>query len=104
MEFPSEVDSMKIEFLQRFIFTCKKNHIKLVFTISPAYSIVNEGDYCILDNIAKQEGITLLDYHSQKLFLDRPYLFHDREHLWDEGAQLFTSIFASDLKRLLIEE
>lgn len=104
MKISSDIDSTKIEILQRFISTCKKNHIKLVFTISPAYSIVNESDYDILKNISTKKDITLLDYHTQKLFLDRPNLFHDREHLWDEGAKIYTSIFASDLKQLLLKE
>lgn len=101
MEFSSEIDSTKIEILQRFVSICKKNHIQLIFTISPSYSIVNKGDYSILETITTRENIMLLDYHSQKLFLDQPYLFHDRNHLWDEGAQKYSSIFASDLKQLL---
>ena len=101
MEFSSEIDSTKIDILQRFVSICKKNHIKLVFTISPSYSIVNDSDYSILETIATKENIILLNYHSQKLFLDRPYLFHDRNHLWDEGAQKYSSIFASDLKQFL---
>ena len=104
MEFSSEIDSTKIDILQRFVSICKNNHIKLVFTISPSYSIVNDSDYSILETIAAKENITLLNYHSQKLFLDRPYLFHDRNHLWEEGAKMYTSIFASDLNHLLLSE
>lgn len=99
METSTGIDSTKIDFLQRFVSTCKKNKIKLVFTISPQYSVVYEGAYSILEDIATRENIVLLNYHSQELFLNRPDLFHDYKHLWDEGAKLYTSIFASDLKK-----
>lgn len=101
MESSSEIDSMKMEFLHRFVSTCKKNNIKLLFTISPEYSIANDSDYTVLETIAAKENVPFFNYHSQKLFLNRPELFHDYNHLWDEGARLYTAIFARDLKQLL---
>ena len=101
MECASEIDSIKINYIHRFISTCKRNKIQLMFTISPEYSIVTESSYSVLKTIAAKERIPLLDYHSQKLFLNKPELFHDYNHLWDEGARIYTSIFAKDLKQFL---
>ncbi len=94
-------DRQKIRFIQRFIDICNKENIRLIFTISPAYTKITTTHYKQLKDIANQNGIELLDFHSKKLFLDHPEYFEDRVHLWDKGARLYSIVFAGQLKSIL---
>lgn len=95
------LDNQKILFIQRFINICKREHINLVFTISPAYTIVEPTHYDKLKEIAGMNNIPLLDYHTKGVFLDHPDYFGDSVHLWEKGATEYSKIFASQLKTLL---
>ena len=94
-------DSLKIDYLNRFISLCKQNKVKLVFTIAPSYNKVDSDYYGILKIIAQKNNIPFLDYHTQGLFLDHPEYFRDLTHMWDKGSRIYSSIFAGDLKRVL---
>lgn len=100
-EFVGPTDNQKILFIQRFIDICKREHIKLIFTISPAYTVVKRTHYSKLKYIATKNGIPLLDYHSNGVFLDHPEYFEDKAHLWGKGASLYSKLFASSLKRII---
>lgn len=98
---PEKVDSMKLSYIQKFINLCRENHVKLVFMASPMYAKVSPDYYDVLKAIAMRNGVPFLDYHTKGLYLDHPEYFRDCDHLWDKGARLYSSIFASDLKHLL---
>lgn len=98
---PQPVDSIKLKYLQKFINLCKENQVKAVFMVSPKYTIPAPSQYAVLKSLAEANDVPFLDYHTRGLFLDHPELFRDNAHLWDEGARLYSSIFASDLKQLL---
>lgn len=93
-----KTDTLKLQYLQKFITLCKDNNIKLVFTISPSYTIVSHEMYKPLKDVAYSNEIPFLDYHTMGLFADKPEYFKDNRHLWDKGARTFTAIFAQDLK------
>lgn len=95
------VDSLKIKYLHKFIDICKERDIKLVMTVSPAFSTADRGVYDILRDIAEANNVPFFDYHGKGLFLDHPEYFKDNSHLWDKGARIYTSIFAHDLKKAL---
>ena len=96
-----QIDYQKISFLQKFIHICSEKGILLVFSISPLYSKVTSTYYTILKNIAKENNIPILDYHTKQIFLDRPDYFEDGVHLWDMGACIYSSMFAHDLKEII---
>lgn len=96
----NDVDDLKREYIQRFIGLCRQHRIKLVFVVSPKYTLVAPCHYKVLKEIARQNGIPFLDYHTQGLYHDHPEYFRDGTHLWDMGARLYSSRFASDLKQL----
>lgn len=97
----TKVDSLKLKYVQKFIDLCRKNNIKLVFVVSPMYVKVDKDYYDPLKAIAARNHVPFMDYHTEGLFLDHPDYFRDSNHLWDKGARLYSSIFASDLKRIL---
>lgn len=95
------IDDSKINHVRKFIDKCKEKNIELIFVISPMYSDVDIDYYDTIKSIAREKGIVLLDYHTSGLFLDKPEYFKDPLHLWDKSARLYSSLFASDLKRCL---
>ncbi len=95
------IDMKKIEYLHRFINKCRTKGIKLVFMVSPKYSIVGKHRYDPLKTIAQQHNIPFLDYHTRGMFHKHPDYFKDFRHLWDKGARIYSSIFAGDLKRII---
>ena len=97
----NSIDSLKLEYVQRFMNLCRQNGIKLVFTVSPKYTTTGLHHYDILKDIAQKNNIPFLDYHTAGLYLDHPEYFKDESHLWDKGARLYSSLFASDLKAVL---
>lgn len=94
-------DSLKLLYLQKFIDCCKQNGIQLLLTISPSYTLVFPELYKPLKDIANQNQIPFLDYHTQGVFHDDPQYFKDNRHLWDKGARIFTSMFVHDLKQVM---
>ena len=95
------IDSLKLDYLQRFVDICRQNDIKLVFTISPRFSVAPPNFYAPLMDIAIKNDVPCLDYHTNGLFHDHPEFFRDNGHMVEDGAKAYSSIFASDLKQIL---
>lgn len=93
-------DSLKLSFLRRFITVCQREHVKLLFVVSPKYTIAGSGCYAPLKAEAACAGIPFMDYHTAGLFHDYPEYFKDALHLCHEGAVRFTMTFAGDLKKI----
>lgn len=96
-----DVDSLKIEYLERFISLCRNRQVRLVFTVSPKYTRVAPDYYKVLKDLAQKNNVPFLDYHTKGLYLDHPDYFKDGSHLWDEGARAYSTVFVTDLKRVL---
>ena len=97
----TNIDNQKIHYLHLFTERCRNENIKLVFTVSPRYSIVDSSYYSVLKDFAREENIPFLDYHTPGLFQDHPEYFREGTHLNEKGANLYSAIFSSDLKRVL---
>ena len=100
---PDQIDSLKLQYIQRFIDLCHSKQIPLVFTISPMYKEIGDDYYDVIKAIAERNGVPVLDYHTKGLFIEHPEYFRDDLHLWDKSARIYSSIFAADLKRLIDE-
>ncbi len=94
-----EIDQDKLDLIEAFADRCAEKNIQLIFTISPWYTTPYPGMYEPLQHIAQKHGNIILNNHS--LFADRPDLFYNVTHLSGEGAEVYTSIFASELKSKL---
>ena len=92
----TKVDSLKLEYVQRFINLCHK------FVVSPMYAKIDSDYYDTIKSKAKQNNVPFIDYHSAGLFLDHPEYFRDKFHLWDKGARIYSAIFAHDLKKIIV--
>ena len=95
------VNETKRQYFQLFVDECRSRGINLCFVISPANGITEPNYFYRVRELAEANQVPLFDYRTPGLFLDHPEYFKDQVHLWDKGARLYTSIFASDLKRHL---
>lgn len=95
-----EIDSMKISYLEKLA-KDKRNNCFLVFTISPSYKYVNPRDYSIVRDICNHYSIPILDYVNDTRFLGQYDLFFDGSHLNEKGAKIYSSIVASDVKKIM---
>ena len=100
----TDVDSLKLVYLRKFISLCEDRGIRLVFMVSPRYSRVGMDKYDVLKAVATEHGIPFFDYYTRGLFLDHPEYFKDVAHLWDKGARAYSAIFAHDLKEWIEKE
>ena len=100
---PKEIDEVKIKYIHKFINLCKEKGVRLVFVTAPKYTIPDRDLYDVIKDIASASGIPYMDYHTKGLYRDHPELYKDSRHLWDKGARMYSSIFASDLKYVLKE-
>ena len=98
---PTEIDGKKLEYVRRFVDLCRQKSVKLVFVVSPRFTQVDSTYYDVLKEIARKNDVPFLDYHTSGLYQNHPEYFKDASHLWDMGARLYSSVFASDLKRIL---
>jgi len=105
-DFNFPIDSVKLDFMNKFISLCKKKDIKLIFTCSPMYlrspQIVETFNK--FDSIAVSNKIPYIDNLSNAEIVNNPRFFADRGHLNNEGAHKFSSIFAHQAKILLKDE
>ncbi len=95
-----DIDSLKYKYLCQFIARCKKEGIKLIFSLSPCYKKTFSIAYTPIINLCKKENIPFLDFYSHPEFaLNRDY-FYDSTHLNCNGADAYTRKFAEELKKL----
>lgn len=97
------VDQDKIATLQKFINKTKEKKLILVFTVSPYFMSTPEGLYDPLKKIAKENNIPILNHLQDNKFLSDKSLFNDELHLNKRGAVLYTTLIASEAKKVLKE-
>ena len=86
-----------------FIETAKDSNIKLILVISPWYEDMETSDnesITLLKSIAKTENTPVIDLYNDNRFLDKNELFNDVSHLNDNGAHIFSTIVAEEIKKL----
>jgi len=101
------IDQEKIEYLRRLIDICHKNKIVVVVSVSPRFSQQVQTDilitekYKVVKELCDKTNTPFLYYEFDSLYLKHPNWFKDIAHLNDEGAHVFSSYFAHDLKCVL---
>ena len=87
--------------LKKLIYIAKIKNIKLVFVNSPVYNNEVNDNYSIAGKKAIQimndNDVSFWDYSNDTNFLNKYYLFSDKLHLNDKGAELYSNIIADRL-------
>lgn len=95
------VDDSKKQELKHIVNVCKDNGIQLVMLTSPYYGrFISSKTLEVTDSICEAFGIPYYSYLNQKMFED-PTLFSTGDHLNEKGANIFSSMMAHELKKIL---
>ncbi|GAA0720727.1 hypothetical protein GCM10009430_21210 [Aquimarina litoralis] len=97
------IDSNLVNALKEFILNAKSNNIKLVFVTSPNLIKGNykqNRSFSLINVIATEHNIPLLDFFNDPRFSDNHDFFHDPSHLNDKGAKYFTKLLAKEILAL----
>lgn len=85
----NNIDSLKVEYLQKFINLCHKKKITLIFAISPQLHRSNDI-YNFGKEMAKRNNIGIIDYQEMNTSFNDKMLFQDSYHLNNDGATKYT--------------
>ena len=93
------IEDRKLLYLQKFIDDCKTNNIELVMCYSPHYGQTIPKSIRIIEQLAKKNDITFLNYGDVAYF-QNPEYFQDAGHLNDTGAQIYSMELSRVLKQM----
>ena len=92
-------DSLSRVYFDKIVSACRENDIRLVLSYSPSLTVGNGSMMRQIGEIAKDEGLQVINAERDTSFLNHPELFTDMSHLNCYGATKFTVYVASELKR-----
>lgn len=99
-EHGSQIDYMKVKYIEKFIELCRKENLTLIFTVSPNYVLLSKEHWKEkVKEIANNNNIRLLDHEQDKYFLDHRELFNEPFHLNEKGANIYSRIIAKEIKQ-----
>jgi hypothetical protein len=85
-------------YLERLCTLCKENQVKLYLITSPMLS--RQSSLCeFLTQFSKDNDVDFLDYSNLGECVDNVSLWYDAGHLSQEGAEAFSKVLVSYLKR-----
>ncbi len=91
------IDSVKIDFLKRFIKEASSKTKLVVFT-SPAYGAMSAKAYNIVDSICREMNVPYFNYYCDSTMVMNQRWFADSFHLNDAGAHVYTRKIVKQLK------
>ncbi|MEW7278523.1 hypothetical protein ABW636_07995 [Aquimarina sp. 2201CG1-2-11] len=92
-EYIEEIDENFVNSFTEFIYNARKNNVKLIFVTSPTFYEVDLSknlSYNMMVELSEKENIQFLDFFNDEEFYGKEELFHDKSHLNDTGARIFT--------------
>lgn len=92
-----QMDSVKINFLKRFIKEASSK-TKLVVLTSPAYGAISAKAYNIVDSICRKMNVPYYNYYCDSTMVMNQRWFADGFHLNNEGAHVYTQKIINILK------
>lgn len=90
------VDSLKIQYFERFIQLAQSNSISLVCCVSPSYKApTDDSKYQPVKQLCERYNVPFLYDGANPEISNTKEYFQDRTHLNDRGARLYTSLLMS---------
>lgn len=93
------VDSLKIQYFERFINLTKTHGITLLCCGSPSYKTKNNCFYEPVIELCKQYDVPFFYFGNLPTISNEKTYFSDRTHMNDKGARLYTSILMSQINK-----
>lgn len=100
---PNKIDSVKLQYFEKFIEDCKNAHTRLYVMLSPLYIRFDNPPISLaaIREVCQHHNIPFYDYSGSIEFLTNPSLFHDRSHMNDKGATIYSEKVAKEIKNNL---
>lgn len=101
----TEVDTLKLSYIQKLIDDAKNEHIAICFVSSPRYGIPSEEDvydFQVVRDICAENHVPYLDYYYTEGISDNHRYFQDTNHLNIEGARVFSSLISRQVKNIIV--
>jgi len=93
-------DDVKLEFLEDLMARCTKSKTKLFVTVSPKFYSTSDSEFLSIKNLCAKYGVPFINHYCDKDYSMNSNLFADIYHLNKNGADMFSSQLASEIKRL----
>lgn len=98
---PKQIDKFKEKYLIRLMKHCKKNGTKLIFIVSPTYGHEKRSEYyAALSKLCHDNKVPFLYYQNDKRLIHNRNYFRDPVHLNQMGAEVYTKMVVSEVKKL----
>ena len=91
-------DSLKINYLAKFIHEIGESQI--IFVYSPTWNGLDSLWLQPIKELCAKNNIPFFDYSNDPEFVNNKNLFKDGSHLNAKGADIFTTKFVNDLKKI----
>lgn len=88
---------LKLKALDSLISLCKRNNIRLIFTISPFYGEFSPVDLKFIAELCDSNNLEFINFSRHPEFIAHPELFADSYHLNNDGAELFTKMIVDSI-------
>ena len=99
------IDTAKVRYFEKFVDICMRDKIQLVFVSSPSYMVLHRQIWKEkVRMIAQEHQIPFIDYEQDSTFLEHPEWFYDSYHLNEVGANIYSSLIAKDLKKIIAQK
>jgi hypothetical protein len=96
-----QVDSLKLEYLERFVKRCKEANVKFVFSVSPTY-MKSRDVFDPVRVLAEKYQVPFLMHYQDSDYVGHKELFKDATHMNRVGAERYSSTIANELKTLCV--
>ena len=97
-----DVDSMKLNYLEKIIKLCQNKNIPLVFMISPLYNNINMNEYAPAMYLCEKYGIKVFDNHKMEGIASESEYFQDESHMNYKGAKLYNEQVVKQIKTIIL--
>lgn len=91
------IEPMKVAYFQKFINLCKENNIPLLLVYSPLYRNSEGIALNKIEELAQSNEVSFWNYSNEPFLMKREN-FRDINHLHDEGAHIWSSFLAHQIK------
>ena len=95
-----KLNQYRVEHFRSILESAKEKGVKMVVVDSPKYRIRSEksssGD--MMEKLCQGYGMMYLDNSQLPYFLERKELFNDATHMNENGAEIYTEMFISQIK------
>ena len=100
-EYPFPVDQERIALMERFINDCQQHHIQLIMVESPMYICSKQDVFKFPRDFAAKHHIKFVDHYRDTTFVGHAEYFYDFGHLNRQGAELYSTMLAKELKAFI---